>query len=86
MQTTPTPQNCSKSGTQADTGLYLMAEAKIALDDGSEKSFKLEPKVFKTGSRGFHGFGKIESAGKRFQVNILVVEIGSKERNKNFPA
>ena len=41
-----------------------------------------EPKRFKTGSRGFYGQGKVKAAdGTRFQVNISVVEIGSKNRN-----
>lgn len=37
------------------------------------------PKEFKTGSRGFHGQGKIEIDGKRYQVQIQLVEIGSKK-------
>jgi hypothetical protein len=37
------------------------------------------PKDFKTGSRGFHGQGKIEIDGKRYQVQIQLVEIGSKK-------
>ena len=37
------------------------------------------PKEFKTGSRGFHGQGKIEIEGKRYQVQIQLVEIGSKK-------
>ena len=39
------------------------------------------PKIFKTGSRGFYGHGKIvDLKGKRYQVNVQLVEIGSKER------
>jgi hypothetical protein len=37
------------------------------------------PKEFKTGSRGFYGQGKIEIDGKRYQVQIQLVEIGSKK-------
>ena len=37
-------------------------------------------KVFKTGSRGFFGMGKIEIAGKRYQVQVQFVEIGSKPK------
>lgn len=40
----------------------------------------LNEKGFKTGSVGFHGFGKVEIRGKRYQANFLLVEIGSKER------
>jgi hypothetical protein len=35
-------------------------------------------KQFKTGSRGFYGNSKIEIDGKRYQVQIQIVEIGSK--------
>jgi hypothetical protein len=38
------------------------------------------PKEFKTGSRGFHGQGKIEIDGKRYQVQLQFVEIGSKTK------
>ncbi len=37
------------------------------------------PKEFKTGSRGFHGQGKIEIDGRRYQVQVQLVEIGSKK-------
>lgn len=37
------------------------------------------PKEFKTGSRGFYGQGKIEIDGKRYQVQVQLVEIGSKK-------
>jgi hypothetical protein len=39
----------------------------------------LPPKDFKTGSRGFYANGKLEIEGKRYQVQIQVVEIGSKK-------
>jgi hypothetical protein len=35
-------------------------------------------KVFKTGSRGFYANTKVEIDGKRYQVSIQLVEIGSK--------
>ena len=35
-------------------------------------------KVFKTGSKGYFGMGKIEINGKRYQVQVQMVEIGSK--------
>jgi hypothetical protein len=37
------------------------------------------PKNFKTGSRGFYANGKLEMGGKRYQVQIQMVEIGSKK-------
>jgi hypothetical protein len=35
-------------------------------------------KQFKTGSRGFFGMSKLEIEGKRYQVQVQLVEIGSK--------
>jgi hypothetical protein len=37
-------------------------------------------KVFKTGSRGFYGMGKIAIGEKRYQVQVQLVEIGSKPK------
>lgn len=39
-------------------------------------------KVFKTGSKGFFGMGKIEIGGKRYQVQIQLIEIGSKPKKE----
>ena len=44
--------------------------------------FLLVKKDFKTGSRGYHAQGKAELDGKRYQVNILAVEIGSKPKER----
>ncbi len=38
----------------------------------------LPPKQFKTGSRGYYNNTKLEIDGKRYQVQIQLVEIGSK--------
>ena len=37
-------------------------------------------KLFKTGSKGFFGMGKIEIGGKRYQIQVQMVEIGSKPK------
>ncbi|MBI5932213.1 MAG: hypothetical protein HY867_00785 [Chloroflexi bacterium] len=37
-------------------------------------------KAFKTGSRGYFGMGKVEFNGKRYQVQVQLVEIGSKPK------
>jgi hypothetical protein len=37
-------------------------------------------KLFKTGSRGFFGMSKIEIGEKRYQVQVQLVEIGSKPK------
>ncbi len=49
--------------------------------EGTTNQFLLSPKTFSTGSRGYHGQGKIELPnGKRYQVNLLLTEIGSKPK------
>jgi hypothetical protein len=50
--------------------------------NGEKQNFILNKKNFKTGSRGYHATGKIQVGGKRYQVNILCVEIGSKPKDK----
>ena len=37
-------------------------------------------KQFKTGSKGYFGMGKIQIGEKRYQVQVQVVEIGSKPK------
>ena len=39
---------------------------------------ELRPKEFKTGSRGFYGSFKVSANGRRYQVAVQAVEIGSK--------
>ena len=37
-------------------------------------------KLFKTGSKGYFGMGKIQIGEKRYQVQVQLVEIGSKPK------
>ncbi|MBI2953038.1 MAG: hypothetical protein HYY30_01900 [Chloroflexi bacterium] len=39
-------------------------------------------KTFSSGSRGYYGQSKIEIDGKRYQCQVQLVEIGSKEQKK----
>lgn len=39
-------------------------------------------KQFKTGSRGYFGMGKIQIGEKRYQVQVQLVEIGSKPKTE----
>lgn len=56
-------------------------EANIQLGDRTE-TFKLSDKEFSTGSVGFYACGKMTAKdGKRYQVTIIVVEIGTKPRD-----
>lgn len=62
--------------------MFLIAEIKTA--DGKTVSVvSIAPKEFKTGSTGFYANGKVEIEGKRYQMQIQLVEIGSKERAGN---
>ncbi len=57
--------------------MYILADLKM--DDGQSIAvLTVPPKEFKTGSRGFFGSTKAEINGKRYQIQIQVVEIGSK--------
>jgi hypothetical protein len=61
-----------------------MSEANLATIqlNGEKQNFILIKKDFKTGSRGYHGQGKMQAGGKNYQINILCVEIGSKPKEK----
>jgi len=60
------------------TPAFIIAEMKT--NDGSLLStLSVMPKNFKTGSRGFYANQKLEMGGKRYQVQIQLVEIGSKQ-------
>lgn len=57
---------------------FIIAELKT--DSGQMLSvLSVMPKEFKTGSRGYYANQKIEMDGKRYQVQIQMVEIGSKK-------
>jgi hypothetical protein len=57
----------------------MLIIADLKTDTGqSLGTIALPPKQFKTGSRGFYNNTKLEIDGKRYQVQIQLVEIGSK--------
>ncbi len=64
--------------------MYIVAELK---DDQNRPLSLLTamPKEFKTGSRGFFASGKITIEGKRYQVQVQLVEIGSKSSSEASP-
>lgn len=58
---------------------FLVVELKT--DAGQMLSvITVAPKDFKTGSRGFYANQKCEIDGKRYQVQVQLVEIGSKPK------
>ena len=63
---------------------FHMSEINLATIQlkGVKQEFVLNKKDFKTGSRGYHAQGKMQVGDKRYQCNILVVEIGSKPKDK----
>ncbi len=64
-----------------ETPKYIAAELK---DDRGQSLalLSITPKEFKTGSRGYYANQKVEIAGKRYQVQIQLVEIGSKKQDE----
>ena len=57
-----------------------MIEARICQNGEQIAVFSLSKKDFKTGSKGYHASGKLELDGKKHQVNLLLIEIGSKNQ------
>jgi len=57
-----------------------MLSVEIKENDKVVGMLTAEEKLFKTGSRGFFGMGKIQIGEKRYQVQLQMVEIGSKPK------
>lgn len=57
-----------------------MIEIEVRQENKPVGKLTAAEKVFKTGSRGYYGRGKIEINGKRYQVQVQLVEIGSKPK------
>lgn len=56
-----------------------MLKAAIRTDMGETLlTLELDPVTFKTGSRGERGQGKVTVNGKKYQVQVMAVEVGSK--------
>jgi hypothetical protein len=57
-----------------------MITVEIKKDNQAVGILTAAEKVFKTGSHGFFGMGKIQIDDKRYQVQVQLVEIGSKPK------
>ncbi len=57
-----------------------MITVEIKKDNQAVGILTAAEKVFKTGSRGFFGMGKLQIDEKRYQVQVQLVEIGSKPK------
>lgn len=58
-----------------------MLSVEIKKDGEQVGLMTAEEKAFKTGSRGYFGMGKIQIGEKRYQVQVQLVEIGSKPKS-----
>jgi hypothetical protein len=56
----------------------MIVSAVIQAGEETAGEVVLAEKQFKTGSRGFWGSAKVVIDGKRYQVQVQAVEIGSK--------
>jgi hypothetical protein len=59
--------------------MFLIADIKTE-NEQRIAIINVMPKQFKTGSRGFYTNQKVEIDGKRYQMQIQLVEIGSKDQ------
>lgn len=59
-----------------------MLSVEIKKDGDQVGLMMAEEKTFKTGSRGYFGMGKIQIGEKRYQVQVQLVEIGSKPKDE----
>lgn len=60
---------------------FLVAEIKDTA--GNQVAvMSLPEKEFKTGSRGYFGIGKAAIGEKRYQIQVQLVEIGSKPKSE----
>jgi hypothetical protein len=57
-----------------------MLSVEIKEDDRVVGMLAAAEKVFKTGSRGYFGMAKIQIGEKRYQVQVQMVEIGSRPK------
>ena len=55
-------------------------KATIENDKGEKFEVLVNQKTFSTGSKGFYANGKYEFEGKRYQISVTMVEIGSKPK------
>ncbi len=61
----------------------MALSAEIKTDKGEViATFSLPAKEFKTGSRGYYANAKLDHDGKRYQVQVQLVEIGSKHASE----
>ena len=64
-------------------GMSDAVKVVVSPDSSHDFNFYAYTKTFSTGSRGYHTSGKIILGDKRYQVNIMLVEIGSKPDSPN---
>jgi hypothetical protein len=61
----------------------MLITATIKSDNQEVITLILPDKVFSTGSKGFHKSEKITINNKRYQLNFMLIEIGSRPNPEN---
>jgi hypothetical protein len=76
------PKNGIHKGelVKIETRRTIMLSVEIKENEKVVGTLAAAEKLFKTGSRGFFGMGKIQIGEKRYQVQVQLVEIGSKPK------
>ena len=65
-----------------ETPAFIVAELKS--ENGQLLTvLSVTPKEFRTGSKGYYANQKVEIGGKRYQIQVQLVEIGSKKLAEN---
>ena len=54
-----------------------MTQATVQIN-GEVASVLLNPRNFITGSKGYQGFGKLDTGKDKYQLNVIAILIGSK--------
>ncbi len=57
-----------------------MISVEIKNNDQTVGKIIADEKVFNSGARGFYGMDKVEIDGKRYRVQVQLVEIGSRPK------
>jgi hypothetical protein len=63
-----------------DKRRIIMLSVEIKENDKLVGTLTAAEKLFKTGSKGYFGMSKIQIGEKRYQVQVQMVEIGSKPK------
>jgi hypothetical protein len=72
------PSNGAATRSEQVIKEYHNMEQKLSALIKDNIAPNIAPKIFSTGSTGYYAGGKLVVDGKRYQVSLNVIEIGSK--------